>query len=326
MKLTRREFGKKVLYSAAALSASLSFPTCLIPSPAKSRVVIARSEKLKRVNHQINKENATHFLDRALVKITGRSSPSAAWKSLFSAGERIGIKLSCLPGKPLSSGQGLVMAIVQGLKAAGVREDHIYIWERTNRELERAGFVISRSGLKVEGTDAYLGDGYSDNIEFAGSVGTRFSRIIEKVDALVNVPILKDHDLAGVSISMKNFYGAIYNPNKFHRNNCDPYVAELCTHPMIKDKLRLIVCDASRVQVNNGPAFYPKYAWEYGGLLVSQDPVALDYTGWQIIEKRRKQIGLKPLKAVDREPKYILTAAKLKLGNIDEKYIQRIEI
>jgi hypothetical protein len=48
MKLTRREFGKKVLYSAAALSASLSFPMFLIPSAAKSRVVFARSEKLKR--------------------------------------------------------------------------------------------------------------------------------------------------------------------------------------------------------------------------------------------------------------------------------------
>lgn len=326
MKLTRREFGKQVLFSATALSASLSFPFFLIPSAAKSRVVIARSEKLKRINHQVNKENAAYFIDQALMKITGHSSPAAAWKSLFSPGESIGIKLSCLPGKPLSSSAGLVMAIVDGLKAVGVKEKDIYIWERTNRELERAGFSISSDGLKIEGTDAYRGDGYSDNIEFAGSVGTRFSQIMEKVDALINVPVLKDHDLSGVSISLKNFYGAIYNPNKFHRNNCDPYIAELNTHPLIKDKLRLIVCDASRVQVNNGPAFYPKYSWEYGGILVSQDPVALDYTGWQIIEKRRKEIGLKPLKAVNREPKYIKTAAQLKLGNIDETYIRRIEI
>jgi len=162
MKLTRREFGKQVVYTAAALSASLSFPTFLIPSAIKSRVVIARSERLKRVNHQLSEENAAYFLDQALVKITGHSSPVAAWRSLFSPGERIGIKLSCLPGKPLSSGHGLVMAIVQGLKAAGVRENNIYIWERTNRELERAGFAISRSGLKIEGTDAYLGDGYSE--------------------------------------------------------------------------------------------------------------------------------------------------------------------
>lgn len=326
MKITRREFGKKALSSAIGLSACLSFPSFLFLSPRKSPVVIARSDKLKRVNHQLIKENVAPFLDRALMKITGQSSAAAAWKSLFSPGEKVGIKLSCLPGKPLSSAYGLVMAVVDGLTAAGVKKNNIFIWERTNRELQRAGFTLSRSGVRVVGTDTYYGDGYSDTIEFAGSVGTRFSLIMEAVDALINVPVLKDHDLSGVSISMKNFYGAIYNPNKFHRNNCDPYIAELNTHPIIKDKLRLIVCDASRVQVNNGPAFFPRYAREYGGILVSQDPVALDYTGWQIIENQRKKLGLKPLKAVDREPGYISTAARLKLGNIDERYIEKIEI
>ena len=326
MKITRREFGKKTFSSVVGFSACLSFPSILLPSPQKSRVAIARSPKLKRVNHQVIKENAALFLDRALVKITGQSSPAAAWKSLFSAREKIGIKLSCLPGKPLSSSYGLVMAIVDGLIAAGIKKENIFIWERTNRELERAGFSLSRSGVRVVGTDTYYGDGYSDTIESAGSVGTRFSLIMEAVDALINVPVLKDHDLSGVSISMKNFYGAIYNPNKFHRNNCNPYIAELNTHPIIKDKLRLIVCDASRIQVNNGPAFFPRYAWEYGGILVSRDPVALDYVGWQIIEKRRKELGLKSLKDVGREPTYISTAARLKLGNIDERYIEKIGI
>jgi uncharacterized protein (DUF362 family) len=325
-KMTRREFSKKVLYSTAVFSTTLGFPTILVPSAAGSRVVIARAEQLKRVNHQLSKDKVVPFLDRAVMKLTGHSSAAAAWKSLFSPGETIGIKLSCLPGPPLSSAYGLVMAIVEGLQAVGIRGSDIYIWERSDRELERAGFSTSASRLKIQGTDAYSGDGYADNIEFAGSVGTRFSRIMEKVDALINVPVLKDHDLAGVSIGMKNFYGAIYNPNKFHRDNCNPFVAELCTHPLIKNKLRLIVCDATRVQVNNGPAFFPRYAWEYGGILVSRDPVALDYVGWQIIEQRRKELGLKSLKEAGREPTYILTASRLKLGNSDEAKIQKIEI
>ncbi len=324
--MNRREFGKKVLYPAVVFSTSLGFPGILVPSAAKSRVVIARSDKLVRVNHDVSKDRVIPFLDRAMMKITGQGSPPAAWKTLFSPGEKIGIKLSCLPGRPLSSSYGLVMAMVDSLRGVGVRESDIIIWERTERELERAGFSISRSGLKVEGTDSYPGDGYSDDIEFAGSVGTRFSRIMQEVDALINVPVLKDHDLAGVSVGMKNFYGVIYNPNKFHLNNCDPYVAELSTHPLIKDKLRLIVCDATRVQVSNGPAFYPGYAWEYGGILVSRDPVALDYVGWQLIGQRRKELGLKSLKAEGREPKYIRTAARLKLGNMDELLIEKIEI
>jgi len=326
MSLTRREFGKKVLASAVGLGASLYLPGMPFPREKESFVAVARSTKLQRVGNQVNKAAAAEYLALSMKAITGTPSDASAWKSLFSADETVGIKLSCLPGLPLSSGRGLVMAVVDGLRSAGVREENIYIWERTGRELKSAGFEISHVGINIVGTDYYSNAGYSRDIVFSGSVGTCFSKILERVDAVISVPVLKDHDIAGVSIGMKNFYGAIYNPNKFHGNRCDPYVGDLCNHPMIRNKLRLTVCDATRVQVNNGPAFYPKFAREYGGLLVSRDPVALDYTGWQIIEEERKAMGLKSLKMVDREPTYILSAAKLGLGRADEKYIKKVNI
>jgi len=326
--ISRRQFNKTVLSSALGLTALAHAPSLLFSSAGKSRVVIVRSDKLKRINHVVSKRNIEPKLDRALKRLTGLSSATNAWKSMFSPGEKVGIKLSCLPGKPLSSGYGLVMAIVDGLLACGIRPKDILIWERTIRELKEAGFSSNPPGARVVGTDRFtgFGDGYSNRIEFAGSVGTRFSRIMESVDALINVPVLKDHDLSGVSISLKNYYGAIYNPNKFHRNNCNPYIAELNTHPLIKNKQRLIVCDATRIQLNNGPAYYPKYALDYGALLVSRDPVALDYAGWQIIESERKKMNLLPLKDVKREPVYIQTAAGLKLGNIGETNIDKIEL
>lgn len=326
MKITRREFCRKVVYSTVGLGASLYLPGILPVLERKSIVVLARSSGLQRVENHVKKTNASDYLNRAMMEITGSVSSNAAWKSIFSAKEKIGIKLSCLPGIPLSTSKGLVMAIVDGLLMAGIKEKNIFIWERTNRELKSAGFEIGCSGINIVGTDYFAGDGYSRNIEISGSVGTCFSNIVGMVDALISVPVLKDHDIAGVSIGMKNFFGAIHNPNKFHANRCDPYIADLCNHPLIKNKLRLTVCDATRVQVHNGPAFYPKYAWEYGGLLVSRDPVALDYTGWKIIEERRKTLNLKSLKMSGREPTYIMTAAKLKLGHADMKYIRKIEI
>jgi len=325
--ITRREFGKKIIASAAALGTSLYFPAILkAEANQESIVVVARSDTLRRIDDDIRKESAAKILNEAVMRIAGKSPAQSAWKSLFSPKETVGIKVSCLPGKKLSSSKSLVYAIVDGLRLAGLDADHIYIWERTNRELVRAGFEISRDGVQVLGTDGLSRGGYSSRIEYAGSVGTCFSRIMEKVDALVNVPVLKDHDIAGASIGMKNFFGAIYNPNKFHSNNCNPYIADLSTHRFIKDRLRLIVCDASRVQVNNGPAYYENYAWEYGGLLVSRDPVALDYLGWQIIEKRRKELNLKSLKEAGREPKYIMTADRLQLGHANERYINKLEI
>ena len=58
-----------------------------------------------------------------------------------------------------------------------------------------------------------------------------------------------------------------------------------------------------------GPAFKPEHSWNANSLILSQDPVALDFTGWQIIERKRAAMGLKTLAAEKRAPNYIATAA-----------------
>ena len=327
MIVSRRRLVKTLVFSGLALVAAPRFPA--LPTEAeteKSLVVQAVSPRLRRNNHDIPRETARDYLNRSLQAITGRHDATAAWRSLFAPEENVGIKVSCLPGRPLSSSLGLVAAVVDGLLAAGLAEKNITIWERSSRELEKAGFRISRSGLKIMGTDEFPDGGYSDHMEFSGSMGTFFSRIMESIDALINVPVLKDHDLAGLSGAMKNMYGAIYNPNKFHANHCDPFVAELCNHPLIKGKLRLVVCDASRVQVHNGPAYYPPYAREYGGILVSRDPVALDFAARGIIDSLRREMGLPTLAEAGREPAYIRTAARLGLGRAAERLIQKVAL
>ena len=324
MTISRRDFTKKIL----GIASGIGFWNKRLTGETRkdSIVCVARSTQLQRKDHDVNQAIAHQYVNQALQKITGAKEAAAAWRSLFSANERVGIKLSCLPGKPLSSSQGVVMAIVESLLEAGLRGRNIYVWERTARELKGAGFRIGRGKVNILGTDNFSAGGYSQTVEMSGSVGTCFSQIMTEVDALINVPVLKDHDIAGVSIGLKNFYGAIHNPNKFHDQNCDPYVADLCNHPLIRKKLRLTICDASRIQVHNGPAFFSRYTQEYGGLLVATDPVALDRVGWDIIEKMRKQMGLKSLALEGRRPEYIKTAARLKLGCASLAQIEVIKI
>jgi hypothetical protein len=326
MKLSRRGFAKALIGSTAALAA-FRFPS---PPPAAregtSLVAQAVSPRLRRAGNDIPGGPVREFLDSALQAVTGKSEPSAAWASLFAAHETVGIKLSCLPGRMLSSSRSLTEAIVKGLLGAGLQKRNIIVWERSSRELEDAGYAIARSGLRTLGTDELPGGGYGSRISMSGSVGTIFSGFMEEIDALISVPVLKDHDLAGVSISLKNMYGAIFNPNKFHGNRCDPYVADLCNHPLVRGKLRLAVCDASRVQFQNGPAYFPRYASEYGGLLVSRDPVALDFCGWAVIDALRREAGLPLLAEAGREPSYIRTAARLGLGRADWSRIRRIDL
>jgi len=326
MTISRRGFAKALIGTGAALAAA-RFPIRLPGSgEEKSLVVQAVSPRLRRQGNDIPPDAAREFLGRALQAATGKSEPAAAWGALFARHETVGVKLSCLPGRMLSPSPALTTAIVEGLLSAGLDKKNIIVWERTRRELEGAGYGASRSGVKYMGSDDLPGGGYGSRIAVAGSVGTIFSGIMEGLDALISVPVLKDHDLAGVSGAMKNMYGAIFNPNKFHANGCDPFVADLCSHPLVKEKLRLSICDATRVQVHNGPAYFPRYAVDLGGLLVSRDPVALDFCGWALIDRLRREMGLPTLAEAGREPRYIRTAARMGLGSAEESRVRRIDL
>lgn len=318
---SRRSFHRLLLGALAALP--LHGAVGILAPP--SLVVAARSSALQRKEDDLPPAVVRPILDRAVAALTGKSG-SAAWRELFSPRETIAVKVSCLPGRRLSSSVGLVGALTAALVEAGVPARNILVWERTGRELERAGFTASGLAARVVGSDEFPGGAYSGQVEISGSVGTCFARVLEHVDAVINVPVLKDHDLTGISCAMKNFYGAIHNPNKYHGDGGDPYIADLNAHPLIRRKCRLVVCDASRVQIHNGPAFFPAYAVEYGGILVSRDPVALDRTGWTIVEELRRAAGLKTLAQEGREPRYIRTAARRGLGRDDETGIRRLNL
>jgi len=150
------------------------------------------------------------------------------WAQLFGAADCVALKINGLAAGRLSPRPELVEAIVAGLKRAGVKPGKVIVWDRTTREVERSGFPLQTGADAVRhyGTDA-LRDGYGRELESCGSVGSLVTRILsEYATALVNVGVLKDHDLAGVSAGMKNLYGAIHNPNRDHFQVFDPLVVE----------------------------------------------------------------------------------------------------
>ena len=81
----------------------------------------------------------------------------------------------------------------------------------------------------------------------------------------------------------------------------------------------MTICDATTAMYEGGPGFKPEHSWNCNALLVSTDPVALDHTGWQMIERKRAEKGFKTLEAEERAPSYIATAAddEHRLGNND---------
>jgi len=291
----------------------------------KSRVVQIRNGSVLTPQQQVNSTVAIEMLTNSLLHLTGTSTPDQAWKSLFKPDDVVGIKVNALGGPPIATHPGIVAAVVAGLTASGIPQENIIVWDRLTGELQKAGYTINSSnrGVKCFGTDR----GYDAQPEVIGSIGSCFSSIVSsRCTALINIPVLKDHDLSGVSLSLKNFYGAIHNPNKYHDNGCDPYIADVNSHPYIKDKVRLVICDALTLQCQGGPSYKPQWFRPFYTMLLSRDPVAIDRIATLLIEHERKDRGLPSLKDAGRAPVHIATAARKGLGTDDLENIEHINL
>lgn len=296
----------------------------------KSRVVIARDQSLYGSSSTPDSGRVQKLLDQAMESFFETSDPVALWKKIVAPGEVVGLKVNTIAGPALSTHPVLVEAICERLKQAGVKPANIVVWDRTNEELDGAGFKLSSDATRVRfvGTDS-KDIGYDENSRSFGTVQARLSKLLTRTcDCMINLPILKHHSGAGITLAMKNMYGVNDNPNMLHGNNCSPYVADLYMLAPIRNKFRFVIADAMTGCFEGGPSFKPQYAWRYNGLMAATDPVAIDFTAWQIIENKRTDHGLKSLFQAGTSPKYIAVAADAQhaLGTNDPKRIAVLEV
>jgi uncharacterized protein (DUF362 family) len=294
---------------------------------AKSRVVIIRTARPFEPGDPSERPRIVRMFQRGFGLLTGERDDRSAAMMVVRPTDRLGIKVNTIGGRAISTRPEVSLALAGWLAAGGLPERNILIWDRTNRELRDAGYRLSRGsgGPQVFGTDTD-GAGYGDEPVAHLNVGSLFSRIqTDFVTASISLAILKDHGLAGVTAGMKNYFGAVHNPNKYHDARCDPFVAEVFDATPVKAKHRLSVLDALVVQYHRGPSFHPQWAEKYGGLIFSFDPVAADRVGWALVERFRAAKGLPSLKEEGREPAYLATAERMGLGRADLAAIETVE-
>jgi uncharacterized protein (DUF362 family) len=332
----RREFLKSAATGAVLLSSqsTLGFAGMLAQhaEAGKSRVVVARDAGLHGTGSQPDEKRLLELLDRAMTSYTGHAKPMDAWKSIAAPhilkSGAIGLKVNGLGGRGISTHAVLVEAICERLQQAGVSAGNIVVWDRDARGLLACGLKISTDAGKVRcyGSDVA---GYEDQPETFGVAHIRLSKILTRECAMViNLPILKDHDMAGMTFSMKNMYGVVDRPNTLHANNCNPAVADLNCMPAVRSKVRLTIGDALSSVYQGGPGFRPEHLWYPNALIVGEDRVAVDHTALQMLDRKRVEAGLPTLAAAGRTPQYIETAADAthKLGVNDPKRIRLIEV
>jgi uncharacterized protein (DUF362 family) len=330
----RREFLKEAATGAVLIGtqSKLGFAAMLDQhvETGKSKVVVARDAALHGTG-QLEEKRVLDLLDRAIASYTGRAKPIEAWKHILpqsGQGKVIGLKVNGLGGKGISTHTVLVLAIAERLQQAGVKPGEILVWDRNARDLEACGLTINTdpSRIRCYGSDV---SGYEEQPVACGSASVKLSKILTRECAMViNLPILKDHGMAGITFSMKNMYGVIDRPMDLHANNCNPGVADLNSVPVIREKVRFTIGDAMTSVYNGGPGFRPEFLWKPNALIVGEDRVAVDHTAWQMLERKRAEVGMTTFEVAGRLPRYIATAADAahKLGTNDPQRIHLMEV
>lgn len=259
---------------------------------------------------------ATAMVDRAVMELTGQHEVASAWRQLVHPSDRVGIKTNGLGLRNMASNKETVVAIVNGLVAAGVPATQILVYDQWN------GFLmatrLSRQDLPP-GVRMVTHNNHDLGRETRVPSGrTQFAQVLLDCTAIIGVPLVKDHSLSGFTGAMKNMtHGSIRNPEDFHRHQCSPQIAELYNHDAIRTRVRAHVMDAFKVLYDGGPRDNASARVVYETVFMSTDPVAIDRVGANLVDQFRTQHRMQTLAQRGDPPQYIDNAARLGLGVAD---------
>jgi hypothetical protein len=359
MKLRRRQFLEcAALAGTAALGqthskAATSKPG--MPGPFPGRVV-AVEHPGSIASGLYQAEPIRKMMEKGMTALTGAPGWTDAWRSFFEKGDVVGIKVCPVGGAKLSSDATVLHNILDGLKEAGVPARDVIVFNRYRQETYAAGIdKWVPSGVRLEfASEAYNNvqldmDGYDPDhfMEMAlikpgeNLNDPRYRRsyvckvVTRMVNKFINLPVLKHHQSAGVTIALKNMsHGMVNNVNRSHltpsMNACGVFIPSVVSLPVIREKAVLHICDGVKASYHGGPGARPQYVWEHKTMYFSTDPVALDKTGLKTIDAKRAEVGMasialsKPDSAsryLNCQVEHIEIAGSLGLGVFDDTKI-----
>ncbi len=216
----------------------------------------------------------------------------------------------------------LVAEIISQCISAGAKE--VVVFDHTcddwtkcykNSGIEDAA---KKAGAKI--VPAHTGTYYKDVALPKGVVlkSTKIHEAIVNCDKWINVPVLKNHGGAQMSISMKNYMGIIWDRGFFHKNDLQQCIADVCTY---EKRPILNVVDAYRLMKTSGPRGKSEADVVLSkGLFISQDIVAADTAATNFFNQVREM----PLDKVS----YLAKAQKLNVGsmNLEKMKVKKIKM
>ena len=333
-----------------------------MPGLFKGKVVAVKDPN-SFVEQTFQKEPIRAMLRRGMIELTGAPDWQSAWRTFFDKTDVVGVKFNPV-GRPAVVGSREVFAeIFAGLEACGIPRKNMVAYDRYRNEFFAAGFDkwlpdgvrimwaaddYEAVQLEIKGYDPnhYLDmaltlPGYPMSVaRNRRSHAANF--ITREVSKLVNVPLLKDHASAGVTLALKNIsHGLVNNVNRTHStrtlNACGAFIPAAVSLPAIRNKTVLHILDGIKAMYQDGPQGMKQYGenkhvFEHHTVYFATDPVALDTTCAPEVDKARALRGLKPVaEVVDpgfvrRQPEHIEIAGALGLGESEPKKINVVRV
>jgi uncharacterized protein (DUF362 family) len=297
------------------------------------------------------------MMRKGMTELTGATDWVEAWRLFFQPGDVVGIKVNPVGQPHVISCAEVIHEIVAGLKSAGLQAKDIVVYDRYRRQFHSAGFdKMLPEGVRkshavedfdtvqmdIEGYDpehyldmALVTPGHGPGERSRRSYVAKF--LTREVNKLINLPVLKDHQSAGVTLALKNLsHGLVNNVYRSHSSNtlnaCGSFIPAVVALPVIREKTVLHILDGIKGLYHGGPGIADaKFVWEHKTLYFATDPVALDRLGWKVIDEKRRAVGMqsiaesKPDKHshfLNRQPEHVEIAGALGLGEWDEKKVE----
>jgi len=284
------------------------------------------------------------LVEQGITNLTGLASVEAAWRSLVSTQEVVGIKVYSSPGPSIGTRPAVVEALAQGLLQAGLPSGNLVVWDKHQADLERAGFghLCRRLGIRLAGAAErgwdpevsydvpLLGRLVYGDLEFRKegenvSRKSHLSRLLTKeLTRIINVSPLLNHNSAGVCGSLYSLaMGSADNVLRFEGQpaRLAQAVPEICAMPAVGDRVVLNVVDALIAQYQGESVGRLHYSSPLNQLRFGVDPVALDVLSLEELELQRQFNDISSQSATNAMDLY-RNAALLELGIADLHRIQ----
>jgi hypothetical protein len=274
---------------------------------------------------------------RGILTFTGKTSVAAAWQSLVSPKDVVGLKVYCEPGPNSGTRPAVVEAVVQGLLKAGLPPTNIVIWDKRLVDLRLAGFSSLADRYKVCLAGSF-NSGYDDKVFYDNPVvgtliagdlefdrdGAKTGRksyvsklLTQRITKIISIAPLLNHNVAAVCGHLYSVaLGSIDNTIRFEASadQLARAVPEVFALPSLSDHVVLCVTDALIGQYQGEQLSLLHYSTELNQLWLSKDPVACDVLAVQELDRERQARNIPSL---GDNPALYQNASLLELGVAD---------